>query len=155
MKKKKSKKDKALELAAEVINMIPTFKKVKPELKDKLVEAFAKCGIEVKMETTKLNLAIELCMKIYDQLKDKGVYPALTGGTLYKKGDRKDIDILLYFKRENKSFETKELEKDLAEIGITDFNYVTGYLCKAKYNNINIDIMNPETESLDDYGDDI
>lgn len=45
--KKKSKKDKALELAAEAINTTPTFKKVKPELKDKLVEAFAKCGIEV------------------------------------------------------------------------------------------------------------
>ena len=48
-KKKKSKKDKALELAAEVFNSTGTFKKVKPELKKELVEAFAKCGIEVTL----------------------------------------------------------------------------------------------------------
>lgn len=42
-----------------------------------------------------MELAVELCKEIYQKLAPR-VYPALTGGTLYKEGVRKDIDIVLY-----------------------------------------------------------
>lgn len=98
-----------------------------------------------------LEIAKELCKKIYDNLSPKGVYPALTGGTLYKEGERKDIDILIYFKRQNKPYETIDLRKDLLKIGLTDIRCITGYVTKARYRGVDVDILNPETLGEEDY----
>lgn len=45
--------------------------------------------------------AINLCKLVYDNVTDYHYFPALTGGTLYKDGERKDIDIVLYSRRCN------------------------------------------------------
>ena len=87
---------------------------------------------------------IELCKLIHQKIT--GYFPALTGGLLYKDGDRKDIDIVLYRHRQNiESFETCELEGQLATIGIHVVG-VYGFVTKAKWNGFDVDIFNPETK---------
>lgn len=95
--------------------------------------------------------AIELCRVLYSHLENIGVYPALTGGQLYKEGNRKDIDIVLYRNRQaNEGFEIKYIEKALSTAGLTDFKHF-GFVTKAKWNGISVDLFNPETLSNDNY----
>jgi hypothetical protein len=46
-------------------------------------------------QSENFELAVKLCRALYIRFGGS-VYPALTGGTLYKNGCRKDIDIVLY-----------------------------------------------------------
>ena len=98
-----------------------------------------------------------LCKILYENLKALGIFPALTGGLLYKEGFRKDIDIVLFRHRQDvASFETTQenirnaLEKSGVEI--TGFY---GFVTKAKWKGIVVDIFNPETQEFLDheYGD--
>lgn len=45
---------------------------------------------------TNLLIAQNICRVLYEHFSKYQVYPALTGGTLYKDGLRKDIDIVLF-----------------------------------------------------------
>lgn len=45
---------------------------------------------------TELLLAQSICRVLYEHFSKYQVFPALTGGTLYKDGTRKDIDIVLF-----------------------------------------------------------
>jgi len=92
--------------------------------------------------------AMDLCKKIYDSMSGIGFYPALTGGLLYKDGDRKDIDIVIYRNRQNvQKFELKDLEEPLSKLGLIDFNHY-GFVSKCKWNGITVDLFNPESENL-------
>ncbi len=99
---------------------------------------------------------LELCKILYKELNIIGVFPALTGGLLYKEGNRKDIDIVLYrHRQELDGFETKEIELILSRCGLTDFQYF-GFVTKAKWQGVTVDLFNPETKSDDKenrYGD--
>lgn len=53
--------------------------------------------------------AIQLCRLLYPLMIPYGFFPALTGGTLYQSGPRKDCDIILYRHR--------QLEPDLEGLG--------------------------------------
>ena len=44
--------------------------------------------------------SMELCRQLYKELSPKGFFPALTGGSLYKTGLRKDIDVVIYRHRQ-------------------------------------------------------
>lgn len=91
--------------------------------------------------------AVYLCKALYNRLSPIGFYPALTGGTLYKKEPkRKDIDIVIYRKRQNPQFEMKDLEEHLIDLGFCDFQYY-GFVTKCKWLDINVDLFNPETQS--------
>jgi len=90
-------------------------------------------------------VAFELCKKLYKKLSPE-VYPALTGGTLYKDGDRKDIDIVLYFNRDSGPMETEDLKKKLNAVGLRGLQFKTGFVAKAKYKGYSIDLLNPETD---------
>jgi hypothetical protein len=94
----------------------------------------------------------ELCKILYKNLGGN-FFPALTGGVLYKEGERKDIDIVIYRHRQNTaSFEMVEIESKLTASGLTDLKYF-GFVTKAKWNGENIDLFNPETDDLDsNYG---
>lgn len=51
---------------------------------------------DITMHTQGLITATKICTAIYDVSAPCFYYPALTGGTLYKTGHRKDLDIVLY-----------------------------------------------------------
>lgn len=99
-------------------------------------------------DEVKADSGIELCKKLYEVMQGAGIYPALTGGCLYKDGNRKDIDVLLYRNRQQSTFEIEDLEFLLKRAGLTDFNHY-GFVTKAKWNGITVDLFNPETSRCD------
>lgn len=97
---------------------------------------------------------IELCQILHKKLSLYGYFPALTGGLLYKEGDRKDIDIVIYRHRQNISdFEMHDIETALVDIGFAEIQYF-GFVTKAKWQGISVDLFNPEAnENECRYGD--
>lgn len=99
-----------------------------------------------------------LCKKMYDVLEPLGIFPALTGGLLYKGDCRKDIDIVLYTHRQNTAgIIWSHLTPVLAGIGITDI-VTYGFVTKAHWDGHQIDIFNPElsvAEAEDAYGEEV
>ena len=87
--------------------------------------------------------AVELCRIIEEVAPDFGAHVALTGGTLYKDSDRKDIDILFYRIRQAPVIDIKGLLKKLETIGFVmgkQFNWVQ----KATFHGHAIDFFFPE-----------
>jgi len=62
--------------------------------------------------------AIDLCRKIESVCPKFGCHVALTGGLLYKNGDRKDCDILFYRIRQAAEIDMKGLWTALEPIGV-------------------------------------
>lgn len=48
------------------------------------------------MKTWNQKDAIDFCINAENYLRPKGYHVALTGGTLYKEGERKDLDLFIY-----------------------------------------------------------
>lgn len=65
-----------------------------------------------------MQAAIDLCTDLYKNLSPLGIFPALTGGTLYKDGPRKDIDIVLYRKDCGDKLELKDVYDELVRSGL-------------------------------------
>lgn len=87
--------------------------------------------------------AIDLCRKIEAFAPKYGCHVALTGGTLYHYGERKDADILFYRIRQVNEIDVDGLMLALAEIGVwrgPDY----GWCQKATYEGRNIDFFFPE-----------
>jgi hypothetical protein len=94
-----------------------------------------------------LKLAIELCTAIYNISADRGIFPALAGGTLYKEGERKDIDILLC------NLSGGDVKYDCLAATAT-FGHIipslilkkvcSGRVVKAVYKGVDIDFIYPE-----------
>lgn len=95
--------------------------------------------------------AIKVCATLYAVLSPLHFYPALTGGCLYKEGERKDCDIVIFRNRQaHAQFELRDLEQVLRLAGFTDFRHY-GFVTKCMYLGIAIDLFNPETASGDAY----
>lgn len=62
--------------------------------------------------------AIDLCRKIEAVCPRFGCHVALTGGTLYKEGPRKDLDLLFYRIRQRPEIDIDGLIKVLEPLGI-------------------------------------
>lgn len=90
-----------------------------------------------------LNQAIELCRKVEQFAPLHGCHVALTGGCLYKEGERKDVDILFYRIRQVEVINYEGLKSSLESIGFTDVDGF-GWLWKGKYNNVDVDMFFPE-----------
>ncbi len=93
--------------------------------------------------------AILLCREIEQFSPFHGFHVALTGGTLYKHGPRKDLDIIFYhidLKRTNK-MDVQGLFAQLKEIGFSNIN-PHPFHCKATYRCKPVDIMFPQIENL-------
>ncbi len=91
------------------------------------------------------NEGMELCKILHESLSQKGFYPALTGGLLYKDGARKDIDIIIYRNRQQHAgFEMHNIEHDLNECGVF-IDECYGFVTKAKWKGFTIDLFNPES----------
>jgi hypothetical protein len=88
--------------------------------------------------------AVGLCRLIEPIAKQCGCHVALTGGTLYKDGDRKDCDILFYRVRQIPEIEIDLLFKKLADVGVVRGEAFSDWLIKATYCGRNIDCFFPE-----------
>lgn len=87
--------------------------------------------------------AIELCRKIEAFAPRYGCHVALTGGTLYHFGERKDADILFYRIRQVEEIDVDGLMAALTGIGVTPGND-HGWCFKATYQSRAIDFFFPE-----------
>lgn len=89
--------------------------------------------------------AIELCRKIEAVCPAAGCHVALTGGTLYKDGARKDADILFYRIRQVDEIDMNLLEVLLSTKGITMLGgNRSGWVIKADYRGKRLDLFFPD-----------
>lgn len=99
---------------------------------------------------------IIICRELYRVLSEEGIFVGLTGGLLYKEGDRKDCDIVIYRHRQNREpFETRDIHDLLEKCGLTEIRHY-GFVTKAKFATFEVDIFNPESKSgtdEDEYGE--
>lgn len=89
--------------------------------------------------------AIDLCRKIESICPAFGCHVALTGGVLYKDGDRKDLDILFYRIRQVEEIDQDGLFYALSSIGVV-WQSGFGWCNKAIYGEKKIDIFFPEEQ---------
>lgn len=92
--------------------------------------------------------AIELCIKIESLCPEFGCHVALTGGTLYKEGDRKDCDLLFYRIRQVAEINLDGLFNCLDSIGVVKKSGF-GWCYKAVFNGKNVDMFFPECKCGD------
>ena len=92
--------------------------------------------------------AIELCRLVESVAPMYGCHVALTGGTLYKEGERKDIDILFYRIRQVDSVDTEGLLEALNVLGVVKVGGF-GWVHKALWKGISIDMFFPEEQEGD------
>lgn len=95
-----------------------------------------------------LQEAVELCRKIESVCPPFGCHVALTGGTLYKDGARKDADILFYRIRQTPDIDTEGLFQALAAIGVEKVSGF-GWVHKATYDGKPIDCFFPEEDGTE------
>lgn len=62
--------------------------------------------------------ATELCRKIEVALEDQGLHPALTGSCLYRDGQHRNADIMIYRKRSDIVLNVDDVFEALEDIGI-------------------------------------
>ncbi len=96
--------------------------------------------------------AIALCVIIESICPQYGAHIALSGGCLYKTGNRKDCDVILYRIRQAPKIDFEGLFASLAKVGI---NKVSGFgFChKLEWTGKRIDMLSPEEEG-DEYPED-
>lgn len=87
--------------------------------------------------------AIALCILIESVCPSFGCHVALTGGILYKPGERKDCDVLFYRIRQIENIDQEGLFAALAELGVERISGF-GWVHKATYQGKNIDMFFPE-----------
>lgn len=87
--------------------------------------------------------AIDLCTLIESVCPEFGCHVALTGGTLYKVGERKDCDVLFYRIRQVESIDQEALFAALSDVGVERISGF-GWVHKASYQGKSIDMFFPE-----------
>lgn len=92
--------------------------------------------------------AVALCRKIETFAPRYGCHVALTGGTLYHFGERKDADTLFYRVRQVTAIDVEGLMQALGEMGIIP-GQDYGWCYKAAYEGKAIDFFFPEREGVD------
>jgi len=88
--------------------------------------------------------AIKLCVAVEQVCPAFGCHVALTGGLLYRDGERKDCDLLFYRIRE-KNINLPELWRALESIGLVRKSGF-GWCHKAIFNGKNVDCFFPEAK---------
>ena len=95
-----------------------------------------------------LERAVALCRQIEAVCPQYGCHVALTGGTLYKDGERKDADILFYRIRQVDEIDVSGLMEALRGLGIEPTND-HGWVFKATHEGRPIDFFFPERPGLE------
>lgn len=89
--------------------------------------------------------AIDLCVRLERIAPAFGAHVALTGGLLYKSGQRKDCDILIYRIRQVEAIDVEGLFSAAETIGVTKTGGF-GWCHKAELNGKPIDFFFPESD---------
>jgi hypothetical protein len=100
--------------------------------------------------------AINLCVKVESICPQFGCHVALTGGTLYKEGERKDCDLLFYKIRQVPKIDVDGLFNALLGIGLVKQSGF-GWVYKGIYGGKPVDMFFPENNGGDynpEYGND-
>lgn len=97
--------------------------------------------------------AIALCRAIEAICPAFGCHVALTGGTLYKDGVRKDLDLVFYRIRQCAEIDVDGLFDELTTIGITRITGDQSWCIRALHKHERIDCFFPEAEEGDYDGD--
>jgi len=94
--------------------------------------------------------AVDLCKQIEQFAPIYGAHVALTGGTLYKEGPRKDVDIMFYRIRQQSQINKKGLLDHLERSVGLIVGKRHGWVIKAKtdYYKKSVDLFFPEDEKL-------
>jgi hypothetical protein len=90
-----------------------------------------------------LQAAVGICKEIESGCPRFGCHVALTGGTLYKEGGRKDLDLLFYRIRQVEDIDYDGLFLFLVSIGFSKPKGF-GWIFKSKVDGINVDLFFPE-----------
>jgi hypothetical protein len=90
--------------------------------------------------------AIALCSQIEQICPDYGCHVALTGGTLYKGGMRKDLDILFYRIRQVPEIDIDGLFAALLALSIVRVTERHQWCMKAIFGDKKIDCFFPEEQ---------
>lgn len=101
--------------------------------------------------TWNVSEAIEICRQVEAVCPPFGFHVALTGGTLYKDGERKDLDLLFYSIRQNDDPDRDGLLEALGAVGFSDI-VEFGWMNKATVAGKPVDIFFPEHPKSDDDG---
>ena len=98
--------------------------------------------------------AVEICTLIEEGAPRFGCHIALTGGCLYKKGLRKDLDIVVYRIRQVKQIDVNGFRDFLSSIGIQTKD-LKGWLMKGESFGKALDFFFPENPlgEYDAYGE--
>lgn len=88
--------------------------------------------------------AIDLCRRVEAVCPLAGCHVALTGGCLYKDGERKDCDILFYRVRQEPQINTTILFLKLREIGLDCKSTTWAWFFRGTYNGKGVDVFFPE-----------
>ncbi len=89
-----------------------------------------------------LEEAVLLCKAVEGFCPKFGCHVALTGGVLYKEGERKDLDLLFYRIRQVPKIDESGLLHGLQQIGLT-IEKRWGWVIKAKYGEKPVDLLFP------------
>jgi len=106
-------------------------------------------GDQVDVKTTCLKQALHIAKHLEEGLPDT-LHVGLTGGVLYKEGERKDIDFVVYSHKCFNQIDTNDLAEKLRTLG---FTYVTNYgrviksVFTTENKEIDVDIIVPESKS--------
>lgn len=87
--------------------------------------------------------AVELARKVEAVAPPFGAHVALTGGTLYGEGERKDCDLVFYRIRQTPKINEPGLFDALAEIGLVRISGF-GFVHKASWFGKPVDLFFPE-----------
>ena len=89
--------------------------------------------------------AIELCKAVEAMSPTYGYHVALTGGLLYKDGERKDCDLVLYRIRQvpEEQICWPDFASGLMTLGFDNFRHF-GFCVKADYKGKPVDLLFPE-----------
>jgi len=89
--------------------------------------------------------AIDLCCNLEEIAPLYGAHIALSGGCLYRKGPRKDCDIILYRIRQCEQIGFDAFFEHCAKIGVVKTSGF-GFCHKATFEGKPIDFLSPEEE---------
>lgn len=90
-----------------------------------------------------LQSAAAFCRMVESCCPQHGCHVALTGGSLYKDGERKDCDILFYRIRQATHIDIDGLKSALASMGV-ELGEVHGWVHKATFLGQGVDMFFPE-----------
>jgi len=96
------------------------------------------------MQTWTFDQARSLIVRLEARLPEIGCHIGLTGGVLYKEGQRKDLDLIVYRIRQTPVINDVALRNVFESCDI-EILRECGWVYKAKYQNKGIDILIPES----------